>query len=74
MFKQPILQIHVKIRGPNQGLGSIPASKKWGSGIDPRVHKMLFWDLSFRVPSLLWDQSHNSFYLALGLDPGTSKS
>ena len=32
---------HVKMRSPNQGLGSIPALKKWGSGIDPRVHNML---------------------------------
>ena len=31
---------HVKMRSPIQGLGSIPASKKWGSGIDPRVQNM----------------------------------
>ena len=35
---------HVKMRSPNQGLGSIPASKKWGSGSDPRVHNMRLRD------------------------------
>ena len=28
------------MRSPNQGLGSIPVSKKWGSGSDARVHNM----------------------------------
>ena len=31
---------HVKMRSPNQGLGSIPVSKKWGFGSDPRVRNM----------------------------------
>ena len=29
----------VKMRGPDQGLGPILASKKWGSGTDSRVQK-----------------------------------
>ena len=39
----------VKKRSPNQGLGSIPASKKWGSGSDPRVQKIMLWDLYLRL-------------------------
>ena len=34
----------VKMRDPDQGLGPIPASKKCGSGINPRVHKIMLWD------------------------------
>ena len=30
---------HLKMKSLNQGLGLIPASKKWGSGSDPRVKK-----------------------------------
>ena len=55
----------VKIRSPNQGLGSIPASKKWSSGTDPRVQKIMLWDQSFRF-LVLWSQ--NSIFLVLGFD------
>ena len=58
----------VKIRGPNQGLGPIPASKKWGSGTDPRVQKIMLWDQSLRL-LVLWSQ--NSIFLVLGFDPRT---
>ena len=39
----------VKIRGPDQGLGPIPASKKCGSGTDSRVQKIMLWDQSLRL-------------------------
>ena len=58
--------IHVKMRSPNQGLGSIPASKKWGSGSDIRVQKIMLWELSLRL-LLLWSQ--NSIFLVVGLNP-----
>ena len=44
LFANHRIQTEVKIRGPNQGLGPIPASKKWGSGTDPSVQKIMLWD------------------------------
>ena len=51
-----LLCIEVKIRGPNQGLGPIPVSKKWGSGINPWVQKIMLLDQSLRL-LLLWYQN-----------------
>ena len=46
----------VKIRGPDQGLGPIPSSKKWGSGTDPKAKKIMLWDQSLRL-LVLWSQN-----------------
>ena len=52
---------HVKMRSPNQGLGSIPASKKWCFGSDPRVHyipELHFMNSGINprtLNSFLWD-------------------
>ena len=53
------------MRSPNQGLGSIPASKKWGSGSDPRINNMMLWDWSLRILGLI-PEPH---FLTLGLIP-----
>ena len=53
--------MHVKIRSPNQGLGSIPASKQWGSGSDPRVHNMLLRDKRL-IPENTGTYPRTAFY------------
>ena len=58
----------VEISSPDQGLSPIPASKKWGSGTDPRVQKIMLWDQSLRL-LVLWSQ--NSIFSVLGFDPRT---
>ena len=57
----------VKMRGPDQGLGPIPASKIWGSGTFGG-QKIMLWDQSLRL-QVLWSQTSN--FLVLGLDPIT---
>jgi len=59
----------VKMRSPNQGLGSIPASKKWGSGCDPRVHNMQLRDCSLKILGPIPDQPLTNS----GIDPRSCK-
>ena len=58
------------MRSPNQGLGSIPVSKKWGSGIDPRVYNILLWDWSLRIQGPIPDHMFMNF----GNNPRTQNS
>ena len=48
--------------------GTNPSVKKWGSGTDPRVQKIMLWDQSLRL-LVLWSQ--NSIFWVLGFDPRT---
>ena len=52
------------MRGPDQGLGLIPVSKKWVSGIEPRVHKIMLWDCPVRLLDVVIPEQH---LLVLGL-------
>ena len=49
----------------HQGLGSIPASKKWGSGSDPRVHNVCMR----LIPQNSGTYPRTAFLWTLGLIP-----
>ena len=61
---------HVKMRSPNQGLVSIPASKKWGSASDPRVQNMRLRDWSLRILGPIPEQH----FMNSGINPRTLNS
>ena len=68
-FRRTIIKgFEVKIRGPNQGLGSIPTSKNEVLGLIPESKKSCCGTNPFRL-LVLWSQ--NSIFLVLGLDPRT---
>ena len=48
----------VKIRGPDQGLGPITASKKWGSGTNPRVKEIMLLDQFPLLTSVVIPEQH----------------
>ena len=71
------LLAEVKIRGPNQGMGPIPALKKWGSGTDPRAQKNHVVEPILQITSVVipeqhflnsWIGSQNQKLLSMGSD------
>ena len=65
LFILSIIYSHVKMRSLNQGLGSIPASKKGFLGVIPESTTCSFET----EPSEYWELSQNIILWTLGLIP-----
>ena len=62
----PPIMVHVKMRSPNQGLGSIPVSK---NGVLGLITESTIYSYE-TDPSKYWDLSQNSIFSTLGLKHG----